>query len=164
MNCRLKVNCRIKCGLAQPTVGRPAQILSYNSLWVYNQTCTTQGLKISHFGKLPDVVLPKIPKKKISQIVKIWRFLWKATSGSAKIAEFQFWRATRCDFIKNCSKCQKKRKLRISVLPDVDFTNLDYLTRFFGIFEQFLAKPHFVARQSVTFWTFGKNMSVYNSL
>ena len=36
VNYRLKVNCRIKFGLAQPTDGRPAQILSYNSLSVYN--------------------------------------------------------------------------------------------------------------------------------
>ena len=33
--------------------------------------------------------------------------------------------------------------------------------RFFGGFEQFLAKPHLVALQNVTFWTFGKNMSGY---
>ena len=34
---QLKVNCRIKFGLAQPTVvGRPAQIFSYNSLSVNN--------------------------------------------------------------------------------------------------------------------------------
>ena len=30
---------------------------------------------------------------------------------------------------------------------------------FFGVFEQFLAKPHMVARQNRTIWTFGKNMS-----
>ena len=30
---------------------------------------------------------------------------------------------------------------------------LDHLT---SVFEQFLAKPHLVARQNVTFWTFGK--------
>ena len=38
--------------------------------------------------------------------------------------------------------------------------NLDYFAVDFGIFEQFLAKPHLVARQNVTFWRFGKNMSV----
>ena len=36
--------------------------------------------------------------------------------------------------------------------------NLDYLTVTFAVFEQFLAKPHLVARQIVTFWPFGKNM------
>ena len=36
VNCRLKVNCWIKFGLARLTVGRPAQIFSYNSLSVYN--------------------------------------------------------------------------------------------------------------------------------
>ena len=48
---------------------------------------------------------------------------------------------------KIAQKRQKKRKLRISVLPDVDFTkipNLDYLTGFFDFFEQFLAKPHHI--------------------
>ena len=33
---QLKVNCRIKFELARPTVSRPAQIFSYNSLSVYN--------------------------------------------------------------------------------------------------------------------------------
>ena len=61
-------------------------------------------------------------------------------------------------------KTAQKRKLRIVVLPDVDFMisqkspNLDHLT---SVFEQFLAKPHLVARQNVTFWTFGKSMSGY---
>ena len=34
VNCRPKVNCRIKFGLARPTVGWPAQICPYNSLLV----------------------------------------------------------------------------------------------------------------------------------
>ena len=42
--------------------------------------------------------------------------------------------------------------------------NLDYFTGDFGVFEQFLAKPHLVARQNMTFWRFGKNMSGYHSL
>ena len=33
---QVKVNCRIKFGLARPTVGRSAHISSYNSLSVYN--------------------------------------------------------------------------------------------------------------------------------
>ena len=33
---QLKVNCRVKFGLTRPTVGRPAQFFSYNSLSVYN--------------------------------------------------------------------------------------------------------------------------------
>ena len=37
--------------------------------------------------------------------------------------------------------------------------NLDYFTMVFGIFEQFLAKPHLVARQNRTFSTFGWCMS-----
>ena len=37
--------------------------------------------------------------------------------------------------------------------------NLDYFGVIFGVFEQFLAKPHLVARQNKTIWTFGKNMS-----
>ena len=32
VNCRPKVNCKIKFGLAWPTVGRPAQFIFYNSL------------------------------------------------------------------------------------------------------------------------------------
>ena len=36
VNCRLKVNFRIKFGLARPKVGRPTQIFSYNSLSVCN--------------------------------------------------------------------------------------------------------------------------------
>ena len=35
VDCRPKVNCKIEFGLdPQPTVGRPAQILSYNSILV----------------------------------------------------------------------------------------------------------------------------------
>ena len=53
--------------------------------------------------------------------------------------------------------------MRILALPDVDFykklPTLHYLTVIFGVFEQFLAKPHLVGRQNRTFWTFGKNMS-----
>ena len=37
--------------------------------------------------------------------------------------------------------------------------NLDYFSVIFCVFEQFLEKPHLVARQNVTFWRFGKNMS-----
>ena len=37
--------------------------------------------------------------------------------------------------------------------------NLDYFTGDFGVLEQFLAKPHLVARQNRTIWRFGKNMS-----
>ena len=36
VNSRLKVNCRIKFGLAPPTFGRPAQMFSHNSLSVSN--------------------------------------------------------------------------------------------------------------------------------
>ena len=58
MNCRSKVNCRIKFGLARQTVGRSAQILSYNLLLVYNSLSASihlymiQALKTQHF--LPD--------------------------------------------------------------------------------------------------------------
>ena len=57
---------------------------------------------------------------------------------------------------KNWSKTPKNPKLWISQKSP----NLDYFTVIFGVFEQFLAKPHLVARQNVTFWRFGKNMSV----
>ena len=42
--------------------------------------------------------------------------------------------------------------------------NLDYFTGEFGVFEQFLAKSHLVARQNRTFWRFGKNMSATESV
>ena len=41
--------------------------------------------------------------------------------------------------------------------------NLDNLTSVFGVFKQFLAKLHLVARQNVTFGRFDKNMSVWIS-
>ena len=50
-------------------------------------------------------------------------------------------------------KCQKKRKWPILGVTRLDFTkqtNLHYFSVSFGFFEQFLAKPHLVARQN---WT-----------
>ena len=47
----------------------------------------------------------------------------------------------------------------ISVLQK--WPNLDYLSVIFGFFETFLAKPHLVARQKVTFSTFGWCLSDY---
>ena len=60
-----------------------------------NQTCFCQTSRMSHFGELPDVVLPKIAKKcqnsqlKNSQDLAIFV---KSTSGSAEICNFRyFW-------------------------------------------------------------------------
>ena len=63
----------------------------------------------------------KKPKLIHSLIVKIWLFLWKSTSGSTKIADFQFlsnfWPII-------AQKRQKKQKWPILVLPDVDSTKI----------------------------------------
>ena len=48
----------------------------------YTQTCTAQGLKMSHFGELPDVVFQKLLK-------------------NAKKPEVADFSATRCGFHKN---------------------------------------------------------------
>ena len=70
------------------------------------QTCTAQGLKMSHFGKLLDVVLPKIAQKrqKTSQVLVI--FL-KSTSGSTKICNFRYFGVSEQFLAKNYSKTPK---------------------------------------------------------
>ena len=53
VNCRPKVNCRIKFGLARPTVDRPAvQFLSYNSLLVYNSL--SAAIHLTWSGPIPN--------------------------------------------------------------------------------------------------------------
>ena len=99
---------------------------------------------MSHFGELPDVVLLKIAQKsqKNSKMIKIWRFLWKATSGSTKIRYFRFlsnfWLKIAQKRQKNGSSGFRHYQMWISQkLP-----KLDYFTVIFGVFEQFLVKPH----------------------
>ena len=50
---------------------------------------TAQGLKMSYFGELPDVVLPKIAQKRQSNSQDLVIFV-KSTSGSNEIRNFQF--------------------------------------------------------------------------
>ena len=87
-----------------------------------------------------------------SKVVRIWRFFEKphlvlpklSTSGSLisismRTGSWGFWRYQMWI-------SQKSPKLH-------------YFTVIFHVFEQFLAKPHLVARQNRTIWTFSKNMS-----
>ena len=60
---------------------------------------------MSHFGKLPDVVLPKI-------------------AVGIKIADFLFFGVLSNFWPEIDQKRQKKRKLQISALLDVDFTKI----------------------------------------
>ena len=53
VNCGSKVNCRIKFGLVcQQLLANPDQILSYNSLAVYNSLVHDPDLSIFHCGAL----------------------------------------------------------------------------------------------------------------
>ena len=79
---------------------------------------------------------------KNAKIVKIWPFLWKAKYGSAEIHNFRFLAFLINFWPKIDQKCQK---------PEV----VD-----FGVFKQFWAKPHLVARLNRTFSTLGRCMSV----
>ena len=94
--------------------------------------------------------------KIITKIVKIWQFLWNPllvapqmlTSGSLiyisiRTGRWWFW--------------------RYQMWISQKLPNLYYFTGDFGVLEQFLAKPHLLARQNVTFWRFGKNMSANNT-
>ena len=89
------------------------------------QTCTAQGLKMSHFGELPDVVLPKITQKwkKNCKMVKIWRFIVKSHIWQRPNPELLDFGTTRCGFHKNSQI----------------FTILLLVLVFLSIF---LAKPH----------------------
>ena len=101
--------------------------------------------------------------KNHSKIVKIWPFLWKATSGSAEIHNFQFLAFLNNFWPQIAQKCQKQEVVDFSTTRcsfSQKWPNLDYFTMVFGIFEQLLAKPHLVARQNMTFSTFGQCMSV----
>ena len=63
---------------------------------------------------------------------------------------------------KNCSKTPKNGSCRFrhyQMQISQKSPNLDHLTSVFGVFEQFLAKPHLEARQNVTFLTLGWCMS-----
>ena len=86
----------------------------------YLQTCFCQTSRLSHLGKLPDVVWPKIAQKR----------------QKPEVVDFG---ATRSGFHK-----------------------YHQILTIFGVFEQFFAKPHLVARQNRTIWRFGKNMSIKN--
>ena len=94
----------------------------------YTQTCTAQECPV--LASYQMWFCQKLLKnaKNYTKIVKIWRFL---SNFGPKIKIGQ--------------KTQKTQKLWILVLPEVDFTKIDYFTVIFGIFEQFLAKPHLVA-------------------
>ena len=75
--------------------------------------------------------------KNNSKMVKIWRFLWKCTSGSTKIRNFRF-------LAKNCSKPASSGFWCYQMWISQKKPNLHYFTVGFGIFEQFLVKPHLV--------------------
>ena len=94
----------------------------------------------------------KTPKHQSNSQVLV--FFVKSTSGSTKICNFWYFGVSEQFLAKIFSK---NRKLQTSVLPESP--KLHYLTVIFGNFEQFLAKPHLVACQNRTIWTFGKNMS-----
>ena len=87
-----------------------------------------------------------------SQIVKIWLFLWKSTSGSTNIADFWF-----VAFVSNFwPKIAQKRQ------NVVDFTKIPKTTLFYCNFWRFWAifgkTTSLVARQNRTIWTFGKKL------
>ena len=58
----------------------------------FSQTCFCQTYRMSHFGKLPDVVLPKIALKRKKKHLdsQDLAILVKSPSGSAKIRNFLF--------------------------------------------------------------------------
>ena len=100
--------------------------------------------------------------KNYTKIVKIWRFLWKTTSGSTKIHNFRFLAFLSNFWPKIGQKRQKNRSCGFWCYQkwiSQKSPNLDYFTVIFGVFEQFLAKPHLVARQNRTISTFGWCMS-----
>ena len=87
-------------------------------------------------------IVKKMPK--VSKIVKIWGFFWRAKSGIASKVTM----IVTFDAIPDLA-LHKNHQI---------FTIL--LT--FGIFFNNFGKPHLVARQNMTFWPVGKNMSEHN--
>ena len=111
---------------------------------------------------------------KMKKIIEFFLPLLESDMFLPKVQIVLFWRATRCGLAKNCSKTQKitvkywsfgdfwpknAQKRQKTEVADFGATKLHYFTVIFCLFEQFSAKPHLVARQNRTIWTFGKNMS-----
>ena len=80
------MNCRIKFELARPTVGRPVQIVSYNSLSVYNSLLAAIYL----YMILPiKTYKPKFEQKyKLKYLVSILRRFKRKMRASSSSNEF----------------------------------------------------------------------------
>ena len=155
--------------------GRPAAGAHSQSAWKKTQK--------SEFIWRTDMFLPNVQNvtfwaryqmwffrkllKNASQIVKIWQFLWNphlvvpkpATSGFLAFLS-NFWQNYICSW----------PTFREPDASDFDATrcgfsqkspNLDNLSSFFGVFEQFLAKPHLVAHLKHLTHSFLHNFSLF---
>ena len=69
---RLKVNCMIEFELARPTVGRPAQMFSYNLLSVYNSLLAAIHLymirPLAFLKKEPSFIFVQFSRKMLTKI------------------------------------------------------------------------------------------------
>ena len=72
---QLKVNCKIEFGLGRPPVGRPVQILFYNSLSVYNSISAAIHLYVIHPLKVCLSQPISIIEEQNILLILLWRIL-----------------------------------------------------------------------------------------
>ena len=96
---------------------------------------------MSCFGELPDVVLSKIAQKrqKLEPNSEDLMIFVKSTSGSTEIHNFYFFVFLRNFWPKMAQKRQKTEAVDFGATRCGFHKNCALI---FGVFEQFLAKPH----------------------
>ena len=99
-----------------------------------NQTCFFQSSRVSHFGELPDLFLPKIGQKHKSNSQDLG-ILWNPHLVAPKSATSVF-----LAFLSKTPKSGSRWFDATRCGSSQKSPNPDYLKDFFGVFEQFFGK------------------------